>query len=422
MHYRPVRGSDINMKCQKLVAAIVLSGIVAINQAYAATPDKEASVLRPTKAVASAAHKKSRTDYLLLVNKTHKLPDDYEAKLDLVTVKNCFGKEFQVERETYAHFTELQADLLKEGIQIELESTYRSVARQKELTEELRLSEGEDYVKNYVAVPGYSEHHTGLALDVTIVKNGKTTDDYYGTTETPYQIMHRYLANHGFILRYPPGKTTITGYTYESWHCRYVGKDAAQKIFRQNLTLEEYLSDSAAQSLKGPLGSARYWIKRNRAGKQSAKLIREAFGYLGQICDKGEFAGENGSARFVKKVSKQCGLKLPLTPDDAAVIPLTRQSRQEKLGFLKNLDPGSVLYTKNHAMLYLGMDESKKPCVIHVSDTRWFPMEGEGPEGDNTTALQYYTRRIVAEDLFFYDTRDRQDIDSLIGAFPINRR
>ena len=58
MHYRPVRGSDINMKCQKLVAAIVLSGIVAINQAYAATPDKEASVLRPTKAAASAAHKK----------------------------------------------------------------------------------------------------------------------------------------------------------------------------------------------------------------------------------------------------------------------------------------------------------------------------------------------------------------------------
>ena len=78
------------MKCQKLVAAIVLSGIVAINQAYAATPDKEASVLRPTKAAASAAHKKSRTDYLLLVNKTHKLPDDYEAKLDLVTVKNLF--------------------------------------------------------------------------------------------------------------------------------------------------------------------------------------------------------------------------------------------------------------------------------------------------------------------------------------------
>ena len=157
-------------------------------------PDKEASVLRPTKAAASAAHKKSRTDYLLLVNKTHKLPDDYEAKLDLVTVKNYFGKEFQVERETYAHFTELQADLLKEGIRIELESTYRSVARQKELTEELRLSEGEDYVKNYVAVPGYSEHHTGLALDVTIVKNGKTTDDYYGTTETPYQIMHRCIA------------------------------------------------------------------------------------------------------------------------------------------------------------------------------------------------------------------------------------
>ena len=115
-------------------------------------------------------------------------------------------------------------------------------------------------------------------------------------------------------------------------------------------------------------------------------------------------------------------LKAAVNTGRSCCIPLTRQSRQEKLGFLKNLAPGSVLYTKNHAMLYLGMDESKKPCVIHVSDTRWFPMEGEGPEGDNTTALQYYTHRIVAEDLYFYDTPDRQAIDSLIGAFPINRR
>ncbi|MBQ7515177.1 MAG: SH3 domain-containing protein [Schwartzia sp.] len=203
----------------------------------------------------------------LLVNKTHKLPDNYESEVSLVTVKNCFGKKFRVERETYRHFRELREDLLKSGIQLELESAYRSVARQRELTEELRASEGEDYVKNYVAVPGYSEHHTGLALDVTIVKDGKTTSDYYGTEETPYQVMHRRLADHGFILRYPPGKAGVTGYEYESWHIRYVGQETARKIFRQGLTLEEYLAGGdETRAAKGKYGAAEYWTRRNPGG------------------------------------------------------------------------------------------------------------------------------------------------------------
>ncbi len=141
--------------------------------------------------VHSGVSQDTEADNLLLVNKTHKLPADYEEKVDLVTVKNCFGKEFQVERETYKHFLSLREDLLKRGIQIELESAYRSVARQQELIEELRATEGDDYVKKYAAVPGYSEHHTGLALDVTIVKDGKAADDVYGTWETPYQKMHQ---------------------------------------------------------------------------------------------------------------------------------------------------------------------------------------------------------------------------------------
>jgi len=68
-------------------------------------------------------------DYLVLVNKTHKLPSNYEAIVPLVTVKNSFGREFQIERDTYAHFAQLREALLKQGIQIELDSVYRSVAR-----------------------------------------------------------------------------------------------------------------------------------------------------------------------------------------------------------------------------------------------------------------------------------------------------
>lgn len=220
-----------------------------------------------TPAAAANAVSPTETDYLVLVNKTNKLPDDYEAKLSLVTVKNCFGKEFQVEKETCENFSALREDLLQSGIQIELESAYRSVARQKELIEELRATEGDDYVKNYAAVPGYSEHHTGLALDVTVVENGKATNDVYGKWETPYQKMHRKLAEHGFILRYPPGKTAVTGYAYESWHCRYVGKETARKIFLQGLTLEEYLAGGAeTESMRGKFASAEYWARRNPAG------------------------------------------------------------------------------------------------------------------------------------------------------------
>lgn len=216
----------------------------------------------------------------LLVNKTHKLPDDYESVVALVTVKNCFGKKFQVERETYEHFLELREDLLKSGIQIELESAYRSVARQRQLTEELRATEGEEYVKSFVAVPGYSEHHTGLAIDATIVVNGSPVADYYGTQETLYQKMHRKLADHGFILRYPPGKSGVTGYDYESWHIRYVGKETAQKIFLQGLTLEEYLAGGEETSaMKSKYGSAEYWTRRNPGGNTIMdESEREAIG------------------------------------------------------------------------------------------------------------------------------------------------
>jgi len=185
---------------KKILLAALLAGAMCSPLAYGGG----CSHVEAAEAVHAGVRRDAETDNLLLVNKTHKLPDDYEEKVDLVTVKNCFGKEFQVERETYKHFLSLREDLLKRGIQIELESAYRSVARQQEVIEELRATEGEDYVKKYAAVPGYSEHHTGLALDVAVVKEGRPIDDVYGTWETPYQKMHRRLAEHGFILRYLP--------------------------------------------------------------------------------------------------------------------------------------------------------------------------------------------------------------------------
>ena len=191
------------------------------------------------------ADQNNNFDYLVLVNKVEKLPADYEQKVNLLDVENSFGKKFQIEKETYLHFVKLREDLLKnDGIQIELDSIYRSVARQQEIVAEFTEKYGADYVKKYVAVPGFSEHHTGLAVDICLVVDGKIIDDNDEmiAQKEIFSKIHKKLADYGFILRYLPGKENITGYAYEPWHFRYVGESVAKEISAKNLTLEEYLS------------------------------------------------------------------------------------------------------------------------------------------------------------------------------------
>ena len=184
-------------------------------------------------------------NYLILVNKKHKLPDDYESKVNLIEVQNSFGnRTFQIEKTTYEFFDELRKELLNNNkIQIELDSVYRSVAEQQRIWDEFMEKYGENYTKNYVAVPGYSEHHTGLAVDICLVVDGRIIDDnneMIAQTEI-FKVIHSKLVNHGFILRYLKGKESITGYNYEPWHLRYVGEKYAKEIQSKGITLEEYL-------------------------------------------------------------------------------------------------------------------------------------------------------------------------------------
>ena len=184
-------------------------------------------------------------NYLILVNKKHKLPDDYESKVNLIEVQNSFGnRTFQIEKTTYEFFDELRKELLNNNkIQIELDSVYRSVAEQQRIWDEFMEKYGENYTKNYVAVPGYSEHHTGLAVDICLVVDGRIIDDnneMIAQTEI-FKVIHSKLADHGFILRYLKGKESITGYNYEPWHLRYVGEKYAKEIQSKGITLEEYL-------------------------------------------------------------------------------------------------------------------------------------------------------------------------------------
>ena len=186
----------------------------------------------------------SKINYMVLVNKQNKLPDDWEANVELVDAKNKYGDEYKVEKKAYEKFLEMQEELAKEGIIIELDSVTRSVAEQQTLWDNWTVEYGEDYVKKYVAVPGYSEHHTGLAIDICIEKDGKriNDNDEMIAEKDIFAKIHTKLAKYGFILRYLDGKDAITGYSYEPWHFRYINDpEVAKEIMDKGLTLEEYL-------------------------------------------------------------------------------------------------------------------------------------------------------------------------------------
>ncbi|MBR2259945.1 MAG: M15 family metallopeptidase [Blautia sp.] len=185
-------------------------------------------------------------DYLVLVNKEHPLPDGWEEGIDIIEMTNSRGNVVEIESTAYEAFLELQYELTLEGVSIDLDNAYRSVSEQEWLVDTFTEKYGEGYVEQYVAVPGYSEHHTGLALDLYLIVDGE--EMYYNEelTEKPevWEIVHNNLADYGFILRYPEGKEEITGYSYEPWHIRYVGVDAAQQMMWQGLTLEEYMGEA----------------------------------------------------------------------------------------------------------------------------------------------------------------------------------
>lgn len=195
---------------------------------------------------ATACKRNSKYDYLVLVNKYTKLPDDWEKKVELVTTKNAWDEDIQIEKNAYEQYKKLAKDLKKEGIYIELDSVYRSVKAQQELWNEWSADpeKGIEYVKQYVAVPGYSEHHTGLAVDICLKKDEKLVyenDDMIADRET-FSKIHEKIADYGFILRYLEGRDDVTGYAYEPWHLRYVGsKEIAKEIMDKNITFEEYL-------------------------------------------------------------------------------------------------------------------------------------------------------------------------------------
>jgi len=188
-----------------------------------------------------------RNNYLVLVNKENKLPDNWEEIAELIEVKNSFGKFLKIEKETLEKFNELRTDLLKEWVDIELDSAYRSFSIQNEFFEKFKEEYGIEYASKYAAPAGYSEHHTWLAVDICLKKeNGEIISENHEMIIelNIFDKVHKKLADYGFILRYPDGKDNITWYSYEPWHLRYIWDvNIAKEIMENWLTLEEYLNN-----------------------------------------------------------------------------------------------------------------------------------------------------------------------------------
>lgn len=174
---------------------------------------------------------------LLLVNKYYYLGPDFE--VNLVEQDAAYGSVGErMETETYAAFEEMFAAAGAAGYQLYVTSGYRGYEEQAEVFESYLAEGDEEYALKYAAKPGYSEHQTGRAIDV--FTPGETTSSFASSPVAAWLADNAY--KYGFILRYPEGKEELTGYNYEPWHYRYVGREAAQEIFQRGMTLEEYVA------------------------------------------------------------------------------------------------------------------------------------------------------------------------------------
>ena len=182
------------------------------------------------------------SDVLILVNKTTNLDQNY-VPADLVWVALPGVRDTQMRTVAATALGELFNAATKQGLTLYCCSGYRSYATQKELYAQNVSALGQSEADLVSAKPGQSEHQTGLAMDVTAESVGFDLLESFGDTkEGQFVKNNAYL--YGFIIRYPNDKTSITGYSYEPWHLRYVGKDVAKVIHDKDITFEEYLQSN----------------------------------------------------------------------------------------------------------------------------------------------------------------------------------
>lgn len=170
----------------------------------------------------------------VVVNKKHRLPSNYVPELQSITDGN-------LRPEAAKAFSKLLSGAKAAGNPVRNVSAYRSYQQQVHTYNGWVAQSGQAEADRYSARPGFSEHQTGLAVDV-----GPATGDHGFNQNFAHTPAGKWIAKnahkYGFIVRYPHGKEAITGYTYEPWHLRYVGVGLAQAIFASGKTMEQYFN------------------------------------------------------------------------------------------------------------------------------------------------------------------------------------
>lgn len=175
-------------------------------------------------------------DGIMMVNKTYGLPSDY---LPVDTVEDSKGKTNTcnkcINKLAYSSFATMKADAAALGLNIYIASGYRPYVSQENIYNRYVKRDGKKAADTYSARPGYSEHQTSYTFDLNSIN-----DSFAKTNEGKWVNENAYL--YGFIIRFPKGKDSYTGYKYESWHLRYVGYDLARKLYNNGnwISLEEY--------------------------------------------------------------------------------------------------------------------------------------------------------------------------------------
>ena len=236
------------IECAVVVTAVVLCAVLALGGRKEAPVETTAPTVTETTAPVetTAPEEKRNVDpegwNMILVNPWNYLPEDFEVELQEVE------NGHKVDKRMAAQLAAMLRDARKEGLEPMIVSSYRTMEKQDDLhnnrikrfmEEGLSLDEAIVEAGKWVAVPGTSEHQTGLAVDIVAESFPVLEAEQENTAEQKWLMENCW--KYGFIMRYPSDKSEITGIYYEPWHYRYVGGEAAEEIWEKGICLEEYL-------------------------------------------------------------------------------------------------------------------------------------------------------------------------------------
>ncbi len=207
---------------------VLLSGPTTTTKAPVTTTTRRPSTTtrKPSTSATPNATSPTYINGILIVNKSYPLPANYNPGVNPAA---------------QSAFNTMQSAAAREGINLYIVSGFRSYSTQRDIYNNYVARDGKAAADRYSARPGHSEHQTGLAFDVNSL-----SQSFENTPEGKWLAAncHKY----GFIIRFPKGKESITGYMYEPWHIRYLGTSTATSVYNSGLTLEEYLGVKSVYS------------------------------------------------------------------------------------------------------------------------------------------------------------------------------